>query len=117
MALGVDRAQVVADDPARRLRGQHEVELGGGAVEIALLEIDEPHLDARLARVAGGLLQGLELAQRLVELLLPGVDAGQPPAHGHALRVERQDTLVELDGLVGPALQLVRDREVGQDQL
>src|SRR5438874_119076 len=105
VGLGVDGAEVVADHPALRRRGEHQVELGGGAVEVALLEEDEAHLDARLARVVGRLLERLELAERLVELLLPRVDAGEPAPYRDALRIEREDALVELDRLVGTALE------------
>ncbi len=38
-------------------------------------------------------------------------------ADDHAVRVERQDALVELDRPVGAALELVGEREVGQDEL
>src|SRR5437762_3138826 len=117
VTLGVDGAEVVADHPALRRRGEHQVELGGGAVEVALLEEDEAHLDARLARVVGRLLERLELAERLVELLLPRVDAGEPAPYRDALRIEREDALVELDRLVGTALELVGDGEGGEDEL
>src|SRR5438034_1961035 len=117
VTLGVDGAEVVADHPALRRRGEHQVELGGGAVEVALLAEDEAHLDARLARVVGRLLERLELAERLVELLLPRVDAGEPAPYRDALRNEREDALVGLDRLVGTALELVGDGEVGEDEL
>src|SRR5438445_560439 len=89
----------------------------GGAVEVALLEEDEAHLDARLARIVGRLLERLELAERLVELLLPRVDAGEPAPYRDALRIEREDALVELDRLVGTTLELVGNGEVGEDEL
>src|SRR6185295_9959973 len=115
--LRVDRSEVVADAPIVRLGREHEVELGGGALWITLLEIDEPDLGARLARIRVHPFELAELRERIVELLLPDVDAAQPAADQDALRIERQDSLVELDRLVGPTLQLVGERQVRQNEL
>src|SRR5437667_208000 len=117
LSLRVDRAQVVAHAPVLRLGRQHQVELLRRTVGIALLQVDEPDLGARLARIGVDLRPLLELRARLVELLLPDVESGQAAADDHAVRVERQDALVELDRLVGAALELVGEREVGQDEL
>src|SRR5206468_5693923 len=88
-----------------------------GALRVSLLEVDEADLGARLARVGVYALELLELQQGVVELLLADVQATEPPAHEHALGVERQDALVELDRLVVAPLELVGERQVGQDEL
>ena len=117
LPLAVHGAEVVADAPVLRLRGQHQVELRRRALRIALLEIDEADLRARLARIRVELLHLAELRERIVELLLPDVEPAEPPPYEHALRVERQDALVELDRLVGAALELVGEPEIREDQL
>jgi hypothetical protein len=115
--LSVHGAEVVAHAPVLGLRRQHQVELGGSPLGVALLEIDEPDLGASLARIGVDALELTELRQRIVELLLPDVDAAETTAHEHALRVQGQNALVELDRLVGAPLQLVGEREVRQDEL
>ena len=116
-SLGVGRAEVVADAPVVGLGRHDEVELGDGAIRVALLEVDQSDLGARFARIGIDLLELLELGKRVVETLLSDVQATQPTAHEGALRVQGEDLLIELDRLLRPAGQLVGKREIGQDQL
>jgi hypothetical protein len=113
----VHGGEVVADAPVLGLRREHEVELRRGAIGIALLEIDEADLRARLARIGVDLLHLAELRERVVELLLTDVEPAESAADEDAVRVESEDALVELDRLVRPPLELVGEREVGENQL
>src|SRR5262249_9000965 len=117
LALGVHGAEVVPHAPVLGLGGEHQVELRRRTLRITLLEVDETDLRPRLARIGVDLLHLAELGDGVVELLLTYIEAGETPADRDAVRVHREDALVELDGLVGAALELVRESEVGEDQL
>jgi hypothetical protein len=54
--LRMHRRQVVPDPHVVGGGGQHQAELGRRTLELALLEVDEPHLGTRLARVGVGAL-------------------------------------------------------------
>src|SRR5439155_12609847 len=104
VALRVHGPKIVTHTPVVRLRRQHQIELRGGALGIALLEVDEADLRAGLARIRVDALELLELRERLVEFLLPDVETAQPAAYDRALGIQDEDALVELDGLVGMPL-------------
>ena len=57
--LGVDGAQVVVDAVVVRLGAEHQVELGGGLVEVAVLDVEQAYLGAGVGRI------GLDLLQRV----------------------------------------------------
>ena len=96
---------------------EHEVELGRGVVKIALLDVQQAYLGARVRGIGLDLLGFFQLVERLGVFLLAGQDFRLALANQLVVRIDLRDLVVIDQRVLRTLLPLAQQREIKQHQL
>ena len=114
LELAIGRSEIIAHPVVLRIAGEHQVEFCRRPVEIASFEGDQANLDARFPWIGFHRFELLELREGFGQFILADIQLAKALAGPDVLRIDLEEPLIRLYGILGFAFELIYQREVHQ---